>query len=148
VNRPDGALVADSWLRLVSGLPASCIGPTLPSARRTPAPEWITNGFAQHTVVGGSPEVHVPLRRTVVQLDFWATNLDDRNPPWGVASNLAETVHAACYGTVAETVLAMPANYLTPRLRTVVALQEPRKDLSDAGGFARFQFDALFTWTA
>lgn len=148
MNRPDGALVADAWLRLVSGLPASCVGPTLPTARRDPAPDWVTSGFVQHTVVAGAPHVDVPLRRSVVQLDFWAVTLDDRTPPWGRASSLAETVLAATYGDVHEMVLAVPANYLVPVLRTVTAMQEPRKVREDAAGFARFQFDATFTWTA
>jgi hypothetical protein len=148
MSRPDGALVADAWLRLVSGLPASCIGPTLPTSRKDPAPAWVSQGFIQHTVVAGAPAVEVPFRRSVVQLDFWATTLDDRSPPWGVASNLAETVLAATYGTVHELALTVPAGYDVPRLRTVTALQEPRKIREDAAGFARFQFDALFAWTS
>ena len=145
---PDGALVADAWLRLVSGLPASCIGPTLPTARRDPTPAWVSQGFAQHTVVGGAPAVEVPLRRTVVQLDFWAVTLDDRTAPWGLASGLAETVLAAAYGAVHELALTVPAGYATPRLRTVVPLSEPRKVPGDAAGFAHFMFDATFTWTS
>lgn len=144
---PDGALVADAWLRLVSGLPASCIGPTLPSARRDPAPAWVTEGFIQHTVVGGSPVVDVALRRSVVQLDFWATTIDNRTPPWGRASALAEAVLLAAYGTMHEIALPVPAGYRVPRLRTVVPQSEPRKIKEDAAGFARFTFDALFTWT-
>ncbi len=152
MNRPDGALVADAWLRLVSGLPASCVGPTLPAARRTPTPDWVVNGFAQHTLVGGAPHPHVPLRRTVIQLDFWAVTLDDRTPPFGVASGIAERVLAAAYETdtpaVHELELTVPAGYSAPRLRTVVPIAEPRKVPEDAAGFARFQFDAVFTWTS
>lgn len=145
---PDGALVADAWLRLVSGLPASCVGPTLPAARRTPAPAWVAEGFVQHTVVGGSPVVDVALRRTVIQLDFWAVTLDNRNPPWGRASALAEAVLLAAYGTTHELALSVPAGFAVPRLRTVVPQSEPRKVREDAAGFARFTFDALFTWTS
>lgn len=148
MSRPDGALVADAWLRLVAGLPSSCIGPTLPAARRTPAPAWVSQAFAQHTVVGGSPAIEVQLRRTVVQLDFWAVTLDDRAAPWGRASAVAERVLDAAYGTVHELALVVPDGYDVPRLRTVVPQQEPRKITSDPAGFARFQFDALFTWTS
>jgi hypothetical protein len=145
---PDGALVADAWLRLVSGLPASCVGPTLPDARRTPAPAWVTSGFIQHTVVGGSPGTHVPLRRSVVQVDTWAVTLDDRTPPWGRASALAEVVLAGAYGSVNELDLTVPAGYAVPKLRTVNALQEPRKIRDDVAGFARFQLDIEFVWTS
>lgn len=148
MSRPDGALVADAWLRLVSGLPASCIGPTLPDVKRTPAPPWATQGFVQHTVVGGSPATHVPVRRSVVQLDFWATTLDDRTPPWGRASALAETVLAATYGAANQLALTVPSGYDTPSLRVVLALQEPRKVRDDGAGFAHFQFDAEFVWTS
>jgi hypothetical protein len=148
VAPPDGALVADAWLRLVSGLPASCVGPTLPNARRTPSPAWVTSGFVQHTVVGGSPNVHVPLRRSVVQVDCWAVTLDDRTPPWGRASALAEAVLGAAYGTVNERTLAVPVGYGVPLLRTVTPLQEPRKVREDGAGFARFQLDLEFVWTS
>lgn len=146
--RPDGALVADAWLRLVAGVPSSCIGPTLPSARKTPPAPWVANGFVQHTLVGGAPGTHVPLRQPVVQLDFWAVTLDDRTAPWGRASALAETVFDATFGEVVERTLVVPAGYDTPRLRTVLALQEPRKIPGDPSGFARFSFDAVFTWTS
>lgn len=145
--RPDGALVANAWLRLVAGVPASCVGPTLPSAR-TAGSAWVLNGFVQHTIVGGSPGTHVPFRSSVVQLDFWAVTLDDRTAPWGKASGLAETVLDATYGDVSQLSLTVPDGYDTPTLRTVQALQEPRKIPGDAAGFARFQFDALFTWTS
>lgn len=148
MSRPDGALVADAWLRLVAGLPASCIGPTLPSARRTPTPAWVGQAFAQHTVVGGTPAVETQFRRTVVQLDFWAVTLDDRAAPWGRASAVAERVLDATYGTVHERALVVPDGFDTPRLRTVVPLQEPRKIISDPAGFAHFQFDAQFSWTS
>lgn len=143
---PDGALVADAWLRLVAGLPASCIGPSLPSARRTPAPAWVSQVFVQHTIIGGAPGVHVPIRRPVVQLDFWAVTLDDRTPPWGRASAVAERVWEATQVAVQELTLVVPAGYQPPQLRAVNALQEPRKVLGDDAGFAHFQFDAEFVW--
>lgn len=146
MTRPDTALVVDAWLRLVSGLPASCIGATLPSARRDPVPDWVTDGFAQYTVVGGSPAIDVPLRRPVVQLDFWATTVDQRAVPWGRASALAERVWAWTHSDIHETVLTVPDGYDVPVLRTVVPLTEPRKVPDDPAGFARFQFDAMFTW--
>jgi hypothetical protein len=146
VNAPDGALVADAWLRLVSGLPASCIGPTLPTARKTPMPAWVSQAFVQHTVVGGAPATDTPLTRTVVQLDCWATTLDDRSPPWGRASAVAERLVLATYGAVQELTLSVPAGYVTPQLRTVRALQVPRKVREDGAGFAHFQFDVEFAW--
>ena len=148
MSRPDAALVADAWLRLVAGVPASCIGPTLPAARKTPAPAWVTQGFIQHTMVGGAPATEVQFRHPVVQLDFWAVTLDDRTAPWGRASALAETVFDATFGDVSQLDLVVPTGYDTPMLRTVLALQEPRKIPGDTAGFARFQFDAVFTWTS
>lgn len=146
-GRPDGALVADAWLRLVTGLPASCIGPTLPAARRDPAPDWVTRAFVQHTVIGGAPAIHVPMRVTVVQLDVWAVTLDDRAPPWGRASELAETIWAHTFDQDTQQLqLAVPVGYGIPQLRTVYALAEPRKIREDPAGFAHFQFDVQFTW--
>lgn len=145
MNAPDGALVADAWLRVISGLPASCIGPTLPTARRDPTPAWVGLGFIQHTVVAGAPAVDTPLYRPVVQLDVWATRLDDRTPPWGLASALAERVVAASYVPV-QAELPVPDGYVPPVLRTVNVLQVPRKIRDDPAGFAHFMFDVEFTW--
>jgi hypothetical protein len=146
--RPDGTLVANAWLRLISGLPASCLGPTLPPARRDPAPAWITNGFIQHTVVGGSPNIYVPIRHSVIQLDCWAVTLDDRMPPWGLASRLAEDVWAGSYRDEFQNqILAVPPGYVPPRLLTVHPLTESRKINEDAAGYAHFQFDVQFNWT-
>jgi hypothetical protein len=148
VNRPDSALVADAWLRLVAGLPASCIGPTLPAARTEPAPDWVTQGFIQHTAVGGAPGIHVPTRRSVVQIDTWATRLDSRAVPWGIASRLAEAVWAGTFLQVSqERALTVPTGYVVPLLRTVHALGEPVKVADDGAGFARFRLDLEFNWT-
>jgi len=148
MNRPDAALVADAWLRLVVGLPTSCIGPTLPAARTEPAPDWVIQGFVQHTAVGGAPGIHVPTRRSVVQVDTWAVRLDSRSVPWGIASRLAEAVWAGTFlESAQEVALAVPNGYVLPLLRTVHALGEPVKVPDDGAGFAHFRFDLEFTWT-
>lgn len=147
-TRPDGTLVANAWLRLALDLPASCLGPTLPPARSEPAPEWVTRGFVQHTVVGGSPNIFVPVRYSVIQLDFWAVTLEDRRPPWGLASGLAEDVWARSYwDPLQNQLLTVPDGYVAPRLMTVYPLSEPRKINEDAAGFAHFQMDVQFNWT-
>lgn len=148
MNRPDASLVADAWLKLVSSLPASCVGPTLPAARATPAPPWTTQGFLQHTPVGGASDVHVPRRRSVMQVDAWAVLLDSRAVPWGRASKLIERVWAATYGVEAnqERLLEVPAGYAPARLLTVRALGEPVKVPGDDAGFAHFRMDVEFTW--
>lgn len=155
MKRPDGALVADAWLKLVAAdaldLPASCVGTTLPAARgadgATPA-AWTTHGFVQHTVVGGAPGIHVPIRRTVVQVDCWAVTLDSRSVPWGRASGLAEGVWTRAYlETTQERTLSVPAGYAPPMLKTVIPLTDPRRIADDGAGFARFQMDLEFNWT-
>jgi hypothetical protein len=148
MNLPDGALVADAWLRLVTNLPASCVGPTLPAARTAPAPDWVTAGFVQHAVVGGAPGIDVPTRRTVVQVDTWAVRLDSRGVPWGVASGLAEMVWLGTHtASNQECPLPVPQGYVVPLLRTVNPIGEPVKVPDDAAGFAHFRFDLEFNWT-
>jgi hypothetical protein len=148
MNLPDGALVADAWLRLVTNLPASCIGPTLPAARTAPVPDWVTSGFVQHTVVGGAPGIHVPTRRTVVQVDTWAVRLDSRGVPWGVASGLAETIWLGTFlDAPQQRALSVPPGYAVPLLRTVNPLGEPVKVPDDGAGFAHFRMDLEFNWT-
>jgi hypothetical protein len=148
VKPPDVTLVVDAWLRSVAPLPASCIGPTLPAARTTPAPAWVTQGFLQHTSVGGAPDKDVPLRRSVVQVDAWAVSLDTRAVPWGRASALLEAVLDACWDdTTQQTTLTVPDGYSPPVLRTVRALGEPVRVPSDDAGFARFRADLELVWT-
>lgn len=148
MKRPDATLVAEAWLRLVlNPLPASCIGATLPAARTTPAPAWATQGFVQHTIVGGQPGIHVPTRRALVQVDTWAVRLDSRSVPWGIASRLAESVWAGTFlESAQELLLPVPDGYAPPRLRTVSPMSEPIKVPDDAAGFAHFRLDLEFSW--
>lgn len=145
MNAPDGALVADAWLRVVSGLPASCVGPTLPTSRREPVPDWVGAAFVQHTVVGGAPATDTPFYRPVVQVDVWATTLDDRTPPWGRASAVAERIILATYADV-QAAVSVPDGYTVPVVRTVKALTVSRKVTGDPAGFAHFTFDLEIAW--
>lgn len=146
--RPTTDLVGIAWLRLVPGLPAQQINTALPkdvSVLRTV-------GFVRVAVVGGSPNLEVPLRRPVLSVECWAAPAEgSQKVPWGRASNLAENVLAATYdrSLMGRLVDLTPwdADYLPARVLTVNALSEPTRVEGDPSGFARFDLDVELNWT-
>lgn len=142
---PNAELVASAWLRLaVPGIGVATTLPKVDAAMRT-------SGFLRVQTVGGTPDTYVPMRAPVVAVEAWAAPATDSSsqPPWGRANTLAERVLAATYNPVLMNVavdLSSAGDYLPARVRTVVAVSEPRRVTDDPSNFARFDLDLLFTW--
>jgi len=156
-NHASSEVVAVAWLLGVPGITADAnhVGVTLPG--RDPATgtwPWADTGFVQLvTAVGGTPGMYVPERNPVVQLDFWAVNLDSGLPPWGKARQLAELVVADTYNTAgnptagARDVSAlMPDGYAGAYVQSVYPQTEPRRVPNDSGSFARLTMDLELAW--
>ncbi len=144
---PSSDLVAAAWLRLA--LPGFGVATTLP-ADATPLR---TSGFVRLLTVGGTPERDVPMRRPVVAAECWAAPATEASskPPWGRAANLAEQLVAATYDRSLMDVtidLSSQGDYSPARVRTVIALSEPRRIENDPANYARFDVDCEFLWTA
>ena len=146
--RANTDLVIQAWLATLPGINAGMVGRTLPEAVDTNA-TFQTSGFVTALAVGGAPDIYVPERQPVMQIDCWAGALGgaSRRPQWNVANELAETVTNAVYSTSAfNQVLTLKPGYPTARVQQAHLLQEPRPVYGDPRYFARFHMDVQFYW--
>lgn len=143
--KPNTDLVTVAWLKLVPGV--SQAATKLPEASVLRS---LPGGFVRVlSGIGGFSPLDVPLRRPVVQIECWAAPAEgSQKVPWGVASDLAESIFLAQYdpALMDVTVDLVPVTFGQARVRTVNA-QEPRKIEGDPSGFARFDVDAMINWT-
>lgn len=146
--QPVSELVALAWIQAATGI--SC-GLALPEDFTT----WATNGFVTVQVVGGSPQVHMPVRQPVVSVDCWAVFSDSPRPPWLQAAQLAEAIYAATVPTAAKrqvdpnAVVTPTGNtYAHAHVLSAYAATEPRPVLGDEAGYAHYQMDLHLTWVA
>lgn len=149
---PNNELVAVAWLgQRVAGLLPASVGTTLP----VDITKWADTGFLQVSALpGGLPDVDVPLRRPILQLDAWATantsgTASSIKPPWNLANRLVELVRLATeagqtgyYGKP----VTMPANYGPARVQAAYLVSEPRRVNDDPSGYARFTVDLAIDW--
>ena len=121
---PTSPLVAVAWLgQRVAGLAPGMVATRLPRDLST----WADLGFVQATVVTGTPDVDVPIRRPLVQVDAWAHSPDGVKPPVNKAARLAELVRVATEdGAQYGKPVAMPAKSVRPSaMRTLFMLRIP-----------------------
>lgn len=143
---PTNELVAAAWLgQRVPGLAADMVATTLPS---NPA-AWQASGFVQVVALpGGSPDLYVPIRKPVLQVDAWATPAATSGKvPWGLANHLAELVRVAVDGQAYGLPVTLPVGYLGARVLGVILATEPRRVEGDPSGYARYTLDLAVHWT-
>lgn len=146
---PNTELVAIAWIKGIPGIPTNSVNTTLPSDNTT----WSSSGFVQVPfAVGGSPDMEINMQRPVVQVDFWAVNINGAKPPWGKAAQLAQKVVQATWQGENT---ANPANrsvtmhvpgYLQARVHSAYFVVEPRRITEDDARFARFSGDLQLHW--
>lgn len=146
---PTGDLVAVAWVgQRVPGLEAGMVATSLPSDVRA----WADAGFVQARVVGGSPEVDIPVRHSLVQIDFWAATADaagnvSAKPAWNKANRLAELVRSATEtGQAHGQPVTLPAGYLGARVQAAYFLTEPSRVEDDPSGYAHLAADLMIDW--
>lgn len=142
---PTSPLVAVAWLgQRVPGLAPGIVATRLPRDLAA----WADLGFVQATVVTGTPDVDVPIRRPLVQVDAWAHSPDGVRPPVNKAARLAELVRVATelptarYSSPVET----PANYAGAVVLSAYVVTEPYEVTDDPSGFARISLDLVLEW--
>lgn len=153
-RHPNSELVALAWLRQVAliGATDSTEGPstTLPKKPTT----W-PNGFLQaQSLVGRSPDVDLPVRRPLIQLDGWAAQVDDAGnvgdkPQWHIAADLLERVRLATEGGQEGRYskrIVVRANYFDAIVQSVYLLTEIVRVTDDPSGYARFTADLAIDW--
>jgi hypothetical protein len=149
-------LVALAWIGTVIEPYAIASGTTLQGPDPTTSIlSWGDTGFVQVAAVGGQPHVHLPLRRPVLSIDCWATNVGRKRPPWGRANVVAELIVAATYsvgahGTAndAQRPVTLPSDYGTAIVRGAVVRSEPRRRPSDVAEYAHYGFELEIDWLA
>lgn len=145
---PNTDLVGVAWLKRNPKFSAKGIGIATVLPNDDVA---LRAGFVQTTVVGGSPEVELPIRRPVLQVSAWAAPADPASSktPWAQAFQIAEWVWEQTYATEHQNVLltfSLPG-YAKARVFSAVALSEPRRVPGDEGNYARVDLDVLINWT-
>lgn len=138
-------LVATAWLKTVVG---DIVSTTLPKPG-TDGLSWEATGFVTLTIVGGTPNLYVPLRTPVMGVDCWAANSQSQKPPWNKAACLAEAVQAACYdhAGIPQTV-ALPSGYPDARVLSAYTTGDHRRVNDDASSYARYSIPGLvIAWT-
>jgi proteasome lid subunit RPN8/RPN11 len=144
---PHGELVAQAWLRGISGLPTNGIGTTLPSDNST----WSASGFVQIESAGGVPALDVPVYRPLITVRCWANRSGSARPDWGKANQLAEIVKISGYGTVdsvgpAARIVQLAPNFQNARVMAAYATTEPRRVNSDEARFAQYSLEMQFVY--
>lgn len=150
---PTNELVAVAWLgQRVPGITDDMVATTLPrAAGEPPVLPWADNGFVQvQAVAGGTPDVDIPVRHPILQVDCWAAAAQSSAKPlWNRANRLAELIRDATerhqdgwYGKP----VTLPEGYLGARVQAVYLISEPMRMNGDPSGFARFSFDLAVDW--
>lgn len=137
---PNSELVAMTYLRAITE-PTLSVGTTLPEDEST----W-TNGFVQVTVVGGSPDLYVPIRRPLVQVDCWTPSVNGSKPKWSRTNSIAEDIIASLYRDENKQFILELGNYQDALVQEVSVASEPRKITGDPAGHARYTFDISLKW--
>lgn len=145
-----------AWIASIPGIIAlggmQAVGTTLPADANpdgTPA-AWTQTGYVTVSVVGGSPDIYLPVKKPVIQVDTWATVPGSNLPPWQMANVLMETIrYATLQRKGFNRVLALSAGgigYPSAVVDSAYFLTEPRRSYSDAADYAHFLADVQFVW--
>lgn len=150
---PTNDLVAVAWLgQRVPGIVDGQVATSLPGFRQDGTLPWADEGFVQVSIIGGIPDIDLPVRHPIVQLDFWAATVTasggvSAKPAWNKANRLVELVRVATeegqrYGGPVD----MPADYLGARVQAAYLITEPLRMEGDPSGYAHFSADLALDW--
>jgi len=146
VLRATSELVAVAWIGSVPGLSLGMVATTLPADDSS----WPNAQFVTVAVIGGSPNIDLPVKAPVFQVDCWACKPGSNKPPWGKANALAEVIrYATLPRSGVNRLLTITANGVTYPPATVQAarlLTEPMRRYGDAADYANYSFDLAMTW--
>lgn len=149
-------MVARAWIGSIPAVEAvagtDMVGETLPpdaGANGSPAP-WTQTGFVTLAVVGGSPDIYLPVKKPVFQVDAWAAKPGSNRPPWNRANVLMETIRAATQQrTGFNRLLTLTDNgtgYPSAVVDSAYFLTEPHRDYADAADYAHYIANVQFVW--
>lgn len=146
--RANTDLVVGLWLSSLPGLNSGMNGRQLPEKAEENA-SLITSGFVTWRAVGGTPDMYIPERHPVLQINCYGFPVasSSRKPQWALANGLAENILAACQQLSSfNAKLALPTGYPPARVQQAHALTEPRPVYGDRAYWAVYQFDLQMYW--
>lgn len=144
-------LVTGLWLSSLPGLNSGMNGRKLPERAEENA-SLQTSGFVTWKTVGGSPDIYVPERKPVLQVNCYGfpVSSSSRRPQYNIANGLAESIADACKVNNASTSfnakLILPTGYPPARVQSAWLLTEPRPVFGDKAYWAIYQFDLQMVW--
>lgn len=152
---PTTTLVAVGWLKMA--VPGPAVGTDLPDpddpAQAAAYVAMQTDGFLRIANVGGSPDLYLPMRAPVEQVECWFPPPAGRTA--GAARSRAEqlanrvlnaTYDPALMGQVID--LSTVGSYAPVRVHTVSAFTEPDEVEADKSDWSRFDVDIELLWSA
>lgn len=141
---PNSELVATTFLKSLnlSSSTSFGVGTTLPEDKAS----W-KDGFVQVSIVGGSPDIDVPTRRPLIQVDCWVPSINSSKPQWGRAATIAEDITSFIYEFGESTGVPLTlGTYKGALVQSTYLSTEPRRVSNDPAGHARYTFDFVLTW--
>ena len=152
MKRANSELVTVNWLLSLPDTLPDSVASSLP-----PWEDWKVSGTSRRFTVmagqvGGSDLNDAPLRRPVMQLDFFASRKDSATrPPWGAAFTMAEDV-VACTEVDSphrgDVVLELPHGFEPVEIRNVDVVFGPRRArIPDPASYACVSLDVEIQWT-
>jgi hypothetical protein len=108
--------------------------------------------FITVRVVGGTPQLDVPVAKPVVDVACFATKPTSNKPPWFAAAQTMELIRLATYNRTlgqfgrALTIGAGNVNYNSARVNQACMYTEPRQLFGDARNYAIYSADLRLTW--
>jgi hypothetical protein len=153
---PNSDLVVGRWLGGITGLSESMVASILPQDFDS----WAVAGFVTYQVIGGSPDLYLPVRKPVISVDTWAVNPSSSRPPWGKANYLAELIrtHVELGPRVSSFARLLTftdkGDYRGANVRDAILRSEPRRAIlqglvpaGDVASFAHYVMELEIHWT-
>lgn len=138
-NHANPEVVAQYWIKGVSGIPSDKVATTLPSDHSS----FASTGFVTVMSYGGTPDKDTFMQNSSVQVDVWGYAENSSKLPWGQTLNLAMLIKAGVEN--AARLVEIP-KYNSARVREVIVLTDPRRVSGDEN-FARYSMDLQVVWT-
>jgi hypothetical protein len=153
-HHPTNDLVAVAWLKayVPEFVGASGTVPEVGTVLPADVTAWAAHGFVQCVAIpaGRRPNIDVPLRHPVFQLDGWAATPGSKQPPWGMANDLLESVRLAIELNrgLAFTgkLLTVKAGYRQVRIQAAYLINDIARIPDDPSGYARYSTDLAIDW--
>lgn len=150
---PDAELVVCAWILGIPGIQVDAVDHELPWDLNVP----VNNGYVQVTVIGGVPNMDVPIFSSMVQVGSWVNAPTEDRIFRLQASSLAKQIQLACYDRVGAQRAVSPAElgpegfsseYPNAHVFRAKTLTEPHRMVSkDNPMYEGYSMDMMFDWT-